>query len=392
MQKVQIKKQEKDGELDRMKVCVLTGTRAEYGLLKPIIEAIDKSKKLELSLIVASMHLSKEFGNTIDEIRKDGFGVNGIIHMLPSKDTSYAMASSIGEGITYMTKLFKKIKPDILLVLGDRTEALAGTITAVYSNITVAHIHGGDTTRDGLDESARHAITKFAHIHFPATEKSAECIRRLGEDKWRIHISGSPCLDTILYTKLYGKEELEKRLKLDLDKTTTLMIQHSVSTEPEKAEEQVTETLEAIKELKYQTVIIYPNSDAGGRKIIKKIKTYSILPFIITFKSLSHKEYLSLMKYSKVMVGNSSSGIIESSSFNLPVVNIGMRQEGRERANNVVDVEHNKEDIIKAIKDCLRMELTCENPYGYGHATKIIVKVLSSLKIDDRLMQKRITY
>jgi GDP/UDP-N,N'-diacetylbacillosamine 2-epimerase (hydrolysing) len=380
------------------KVCVLTGTRAEYGLLKPIIERIDSDKELKLSLLVAGMHLSKEFGNTIDEIKEEGFKIDGTIDMNPKEDKSYAMAFAIGEGIQKITSFFEKTKPDILLILGDRIEALAAAIAAAYCNIAIAHIHGGDTTKAGLDESARHAITKFAHIHFPATKKSAERIKKLGEDVSRIFVSGAPCLDTILNKNLFDKQELEKKLKIELQKPFILLVQHSVTTEPEDAGKQIRETLEAIKELKYQTIAIYPNSDTGGREIIRKIDEYSKkFSFIKNFKSLSHKEYLSLMKYANIMIGNSSSGIIESSSFKLPVINIGIRQEGRERTDNVIDVKPDKQQILSAVKKALSNEFkelisNCRNPYGNGKAAEIIVNTLSKIKIDKNLLQKKITY
>ncbi len=380
------------------KICVLTGTRAEYGLLKPIIERIDSDKELELILLVAGMHLSEEFGNTIDEIKMDGFKIDGTIDMNPKEDKSCAMAFAIGEGIQKITSFFEKTKPDILLILGDRIEALAATIAAAYCNIVIAHIHGGDTSKAGLDESARHAITKFAHIHFPATKTSAERIKKLGEDVSRIFVSGAPCLDTILNKKLFDKKELEKKLKIRLQKPFILLLQHSVTTEAEDAGKQIIETLEAIKKLEIQTIVIYPNSDTGGRVIIKKIDEYSKkFSFIETFKSLSHKEYLSLMKYADVMVGNSSSGIIESSSFKLPVINIGIRQEGRERSNNVIDVKPDKQQILNAIEKVLSKEFKesisqCKNPYGNGNAAEIITKTLSELKINKDFLQKKITY
>ena len=378
-------------------ICVLTGTRAEYGLLRPVMQAIKENPTLKLSIIVTGMHLSKEFGYSLNEIIKDGFKITKKVEMNPEEDTGFSMAKYIGKGIMGMADAFKIINLDILLVLGDRMESLAGVIAAAYMNIPVAHIHGGDSARAGLDESARHSITKFAHIHFPVTKKSKERISKLGEDDWRIFTVGAPCLDTILNTKLLTESEIEKKFNLNLKNPFILMVQHSVTTEPEKTEKQIIETLEAIKELGYQTIIIYPNSDAGGRKIISKIKKYENLLFIKTYENLSHKEYLSLLKYASVMMGNSSSGIIESSSFKLPVVNIGIRQEGRERANNVIDVGHNKEEIIKAIKKALSPEFKeqlkdCKNPYGDGKTGKRIAKILSEIKIDKGLLQKKIIY
>jgi len=362
------------------------------------MNAIKKDKMLKLSTIVTGMHLNKEFGYSINEIIKDGFEINARVRMDTVEDNNFCMATSIGKGIIGIAKEISKIKPDLLLVLGDRTEALAGTIAAAYMNTPIAHIHGGDSGRAGLDEPARHAITKFAHIHFPATKKSADRIIKMGEDKKNVFITGAPCIETILNEDLLTEKEIEKKIELDLQKPLILLIQHAVSTEPEKAKEQIIETLKAIEALKYQTVIIYPNSDAGGREIIKQIKRYQHLPYIKTYKNLLQKEYLSILKYSSVMLGNSSSGIIESSSFKTPVVNIGIRQEGRERAENVIDCDHKKDDIIKAVKKALYDEdfkkrvNTCENPYGKGKTSELIVKILKENYLNNDILKKKLTY
>lgn len=379
------------------KICVVTGTRAEYGVLKPIIKAIDKHPKLQLSLIVTGMHLSHEFGYSFKEIKDDGFNVDGIVKMNPEDDTGISMAKSVGKGVLGLSDVFDKIKPDIVLIIGDRIEALAAAISAAYMNIIVAHISGGDVTRAGLDESVRHAITKLSHIHFPSTKTSEGRVLKMGEDPWRVFKVGAPCLDTILHEKFLSRDELNKKFNLQNGRDFIVVLQHSVTTEIEKAESQITETLKAIKELGIQTLIIYPNSDAGGRKIISKIKEYEKLPFIRSYKNLPQKDYFSLLKHARALVGNSSSGIIESSSFKLPVVNIGIRQEGRERANNVIDVNHNRKEILKAMKKALSEEFkrelrNCVSPYGDGKTAQRITKVLSEIEIDKRLLQKRIAY
>ncbi|MBD3353927.1 MAG: UDP-N-acetylglucosamine 2-epimerase (hydrolyzing), partial [Candidatus Lokiarchaeota archaeon] len=267
-----------------------------------------------------------------------------------------------------------------------------------YMNILIAHIHGGDVTRGGLDESARHAITKFSHIHFPVTQRSAERIIKLGEDPWRITVVGSPSIDTIKNIKLLTKKEIEARFKISLKQPLILMIQHSISTEPEKARSQILETIKALKRIKINTIIIYPNSDSGSRTIIRELKKIQNLPFIQLYKSLDHRVYLSLLKNANVLIGNSSSGIIESSFLKTPVVNIGHRQEGRERSLNVIDVECNSIKIENAIqktlyeKSFLKRVAECNNPYGGGNASKLIVNKLVELKIDEKWFQKKITY
>ena len=380
------------------KICILTGSRAEYGLLKPVMTAIDAHSKLELNILVTGTHLSPEFGHTQDQILADGFEIKEKVDIISKDDSTLAMASAIGNGVEKTAIALSRVNPDIFMVLGDRYEILAGVVAAAYMNIPVAHIHGGDSTRGGLDESARHAITKFAHIHFPATQKSAERILKLGEDSWRVSVVGAPALDTILNMPLLPKQEIVRKYGLNSNKPLIILLQHSVSTEPETAGMQIMETLEAIKELKHQTIIIYPNSDAGGRKIIRQIEKYLFLPFIKAFKSLPQIEYLSLLKFASVMVGNSSSGIIESSSFKLPVVNIGIRQEGRERSGNVIDVNHDRKNIIESIQMALydkefREQVNqSKNPYGDGKASQKIAEKLSEIRLKKRLLQKKITY
>lgn len=380
------------------KISVVTGTRAEYGLLYPVIKAIEVHPDLKLSLVVTGMHLSHEFGYTVNEIEKDGFAIDERVDMLLSSDTPDAMATSIGLGIIGMTRTWEHLKPDIILVLGDRVEPLAAAISGAYTNIPVAHVHGGDTGKGGLDESARHAITKFAHIHFPATDRSAERIIRMGEDEWRVHTVGSPALDVILNLPLLSSEAIEEKFGLDLSRPLVLALQHPVTTQVKEAAGQMRVTLEAIAEMGYPTILIYPNSDAGGRSMIGEIKKYESHSFINTFKSLPRSEYLSLMNVASVMVGNSSSALIDAPSFGLPAVNIGIRQSGRERGMNVIDVGHNKRDIMKAMQKALTdqefsSELsTCENPYGDGKAGPRIAEVLSKLRITPQLLQKKINY
>ncbi len=383
----------------RKKITIITGTRAEYGLLCPVMRAIESCSKLKMSLIVTGTHLSHEYGYTINEIQKDGFRVDAIVDMLLSNDTGAAMAKSLGICIIGITQALEQIQPDIVLVLGDRGEPLAGAIAAAHMNITIAHIHGGDSTSGGcIDENIRHSITKFAHIHFAATEESAGRIKRLGEEPWRIHIVGAPGLDTILNTELIPREQLIKTFSLHAKEPLLLAVQHPVTTQPENAGEEMRITLEALAELKIQTILVYPNSDAGGRSMIEVIKEYEHLPFLHTFKSLSHTEYISLMNVSNALVGNSSSGIIEAPSFHLPVVNIGIRQEGRQRTDNMIDVVHDKKKIIEAVNKALYDKIfkqrvhECINPYGDGKASSRIVDVLAEIEIDKKLIQKKITY
>lgn len=380
----------------KRKILYISGTRADYGLMKYTLKEIEKHPKLELEIVVTGMHLMPEFGTTINEIKSDGFKTH-VVDAIYEKDNKESMALFIGKFIQLFTKKISQIKPDIILLLGDRAEMLAGAIVGSYLTIPVAHVHGGDITST-VDEIARHAITKFAHIHFPATEKSAERIIKMGEDPSNVFVVGAPGLDSILNEKLIEPEELSKKYKLNLSEPILLVIQHPVTTEINNAPNQIKETLDAILELKYQTILIYPNADAGGRRMIKVIRKYEKYPFIKVFKNIPHKEYISLMRIASVIVGNSSSGIIEAPSFGLPAVNIGTRQEGRERAENVIDVDYNKGQIKSAIEKALydedfkRKVKSCKNPYGDGKAGLRIAEILSKIEINNKLLQKKLTY
>lgn len=378
---------------------MVTGTRAEYGVLQYVLRAIQAKPELKLLLIVTGMHLSHEFGYTASETAKDGFEIAATVEMMPANDTLQAMAESVGQGIIGMSKTWAQLKPDIILVTGDRTEPLAAAISGAYMNIPIAHIHGGDSSMGGLDEYARHAITKFAHIHFPATQKSAERIIRMGEDEWRVHMVGSPALDAILNEPLLPHEQVIQKFDIDASKPLILLVQHPVTTETDKAREQITESLEAVAHLRYPVILLYPNADAGGRRMIEIIKDYEKeYSFIKTFKSLPRREYLSLLRIANVLVGNSSSGVIDAPSFGLPAVNIGSRQEGRERGDNIIDVGHDHKEIASAIEKALTDEQflsvvkKCRNPYGDGKASIRIAEILSNIEITQELLQKKITY
>lgn len=378
-------------------ICVITGTRAEYGLLQPVMKAIRAAKGLNLSLIVTGMHLSGEHGRTVDLIVKDGFEIHERVDMLLRGDDCAAMAKSIGIGVTGIAQALARIRPDVVLVLGDRMEALAGAIAAAYMNIVVAHIHGGDRARAGLDDSARHAITKFAHIHFPATETSAERIRKMGERPEHVFVVGAPGLDTILSEAPMARSALARRLGIGTDGELLVVIQHPVTTQHDQAAAQMRETMEAVKALRIGAVAIHPNSDAGGREMASVIEEYAGLPFVKTFRNIDRPTFINLLRHAAVLVGNSSCGVIESASFHLPVVNVGIRQEGRERSVNVLDVGHERSAIAAAVRTALgkafrRKVARCRNPYGDGRASERIVRTLRKIRLTDDLIQKQITY
>ncbi len=379
------------------KVCVITGTRAEYGLLKPILERIRSSRSLRLSLIATGMHLAREFGNTVELILADGFPVDARVDMLLSGDTPQAMAKSLGVGIYGIAQALEEIKPEVVLVLGDRVEALAGASAGFLSGLAVAHVHGGDVAR-GLDEPMRHAITKLSHLHFAATSKSRERLIKMGERPEHVFQVGAPGLDVILKERLLSQREVRRRFGLKPHERPLLVVQHPLTTEPDRARDQMLITLGAIKSLGERTFLIYPNADAGGRAMIEAIREHEGLPFLTTFVNLPRREYLSLLKMARVLVGNSSSGIIEAPAFRIPAVNIGERQAGRERSTNIIDVPHREEEILRAIRKAARDRAflkrveTCHNPYGDGRAGERIARILKRVSLDESLLAKSLTY
>ncbi len=379
------------------RICVITGTRAEYGLLRPVMVEIRKSG-LQLGVIVGGMHLSHEFGNSYQLIEQDGFDIAARVDMLFSGDNHGAMVKSIGIGIYGMAQALESLNPDVVLVLGDRVEAFAGAVSGAGLNKVVAHLHGGEVTRGGLDESMRHATSKFAHVHFVATERSRARLIKMGERSDTIHQVGAPSLDTILTQKLYGLEHLKEELGIPLKKPFLVIVQHPVSTEADASGMHMKETLEAVRKVDHQAIVVYPNSDSGGRRMIEVIESYRGEPWLHIFRNLSYTTYVSVLKHAAVLIGNSSSGIIEAPSFHVPVVNIGPRQAGRERSTNVIDVPPARGEIQNAIHRALhdtefqsRVQ-ACVNPYGDGTASRRLVQVLRELRIDLQLLQKQLTY
>ena len=375
-------------------VCVVTGTRAEYGLLRPIMRRIRESPSLALQVVAAGMHLAREFGRTADLIEQDGFPVDARVDMLFGDDTGAAMAKGVGVGIYGFVQAFETLAPDIVLVLGDRVEPFAAAIAAGFLRLPLAHIHGGDTAGGGFDEYMRPAITRFAHLHFAATAKSRERLIPLGEREEFVFLVGAPGLDEAVEMSLLSRVEIERAFGLPADRPFLLIVQHPVSTEADAAEEQMRETLEAVKALGVSAVVLYPNSDAGGRAMIEVIKEYEGLPSVRVFRNLERTQYLSLLAAAGVLIGNSSSGMIESAYFKVPVVNIGSRQQGRERSGNVLDVDHDRASIARAIQTALvdpafrERVRTCANPYGDGKASQRIVDILSTIPLDHRLLDK----
>ncbi|ELY33797.1 UDP-N-acetyl-D-glucosamine 2-epimerase [Natrialba magadii ATCC 43099] len=360
------------------------------------MEAIQNHDDLTLSIVATGMHLSPQHGMTVEKIREDGFSIDREVLMQLSGDSETAMAKSLGIGTASLADAFESLDPDVVLLLGDRDEALAGALAASHMNIPVAHVHGGDSAHGAMiDESIRHAITKFSHIHFPASERSAERIKKLGEESWRITIAGAPGLDDILAGEYEDPESVLQKYDLDPDRRLLMVLQHPVTTQPDAAGEQMAATLDAVESTEAQAVIIYPNSDAGSNQMIDEIESRSFGADVRTFRNMPRKEYLGLMAATDVMVGNSSSGIIEAPSFDLPVVDIGPRQRGRERTQNTFSAEHESEQIREKIYQCLNegvLDENQDNPYDYGGAGSRICERIRTINIDENILRKKLTF
>jgi len=380
-------------------ICAITGSRSEYGILRPVLLEIKKNSELNLSLIVTGMHLSEQHGHTIDEIISDEFPVNAIVEMTLDGSGGSTMAKSTGIGIIGMSQALQQIKPDIILIVGDRCEVLAASVSAIYMNIPIAHIHGGDKSSGGhADDSIRHAISKMAHIHFPVSEESYERLLKLGEEEFRTFYVGSPIVDTIKNIVYLSRKDIFRKYNLNPEEKMILLVQNPVTYEYIQAGEQLTKTLSALKEVNIQTLLVYPNSDMGSKEMINVIKEFDKFDFLRTIKNINHKDFLNLMKYSDLFIGNSSSALIESPFFGTPVVDIGSRQKGRERAENVLHAEYDEIDILDKINRSLYDEehilkcRNCSNPYDKGGASVRIASVLAEIEINNKLLVKEITY
>lgn len=380
----------------KRKIAYITGTRADFGLMTSVLRAIEKSDKLALQLYVTGMHLMSDFGNTIDHVKKQ-FSNLKIIPATFTSDDRFGMARFTGEYLQQLVEVLSIDKPDFVLVLGDRVEMLCTALACVYLGIPSAQLHGGERTAT-VDEIARHAITKLVSLHFVATSESAKRVKMLGEEEWRIRIVGAPALDVILNERLSSREDLFQKLSIDLKEKVILVAQHPVSEQVKEASEQMEETLDAVESFNLQVVVVYPNADAGGREMIKVIERKRNNPKFHIFPSLEYRDFLVLEKEVSVMVGNSSAGMIESSFFHTPVVNIGIRQKGRQRSGNVIDVDHNRRMIIVAIEKSLNDQVYLaklqkfKTFWGDGHTSDKVVKILSEINFNDKLLSKRLIY
>ena len=379
----------------KRKITVTTGTRSEYGILHNILKKIDSNKNLELILIVAGMHFSKKHGNTWMQIINDGLKINAKVKMIPKGNTPYHMSKALGKGIIEFSEIFQKYIPDVNVILGDRDEALASALAASHMNIPNAHIHGGEKTQ-GIDEYNRHALTKISNFHFAATKKSQERIIKMGENPKNVIFTGSPSIDNIVEENFATKEEIELKYNLKFSGKQILLIQHPVTSQYKESKKQILNTLNAVVSLKHPIIVIAPNSDAGNKEIFDVLNEFKKkFKFIKLYPSIPRYDYLGLLNNCSILIGNSSSGLIEGEYFNMPVINIGIRQKGRERGVNVIDIENPSIDKIRKVVINSLKEKNKEKKsfmYGKGNASEKIVKFLEKVKIDETTIQKQILY
>jgi GDP/UDP-N,N'-diacetylbacillosamine 2-epimerase (hydrolysing) len=377
-------------------VAVLTGGRMTYGYSRPVLRLIERDAGLRYSLIVTNQHLLPTFGYSVDDIERDGFEISDRIYMTLDGYTPATMCKSLGVLLLGITDAFVRLGPDVVLVVGDRGEHLVGAIAAAHMNIPVGHIQAGERSGN-IDGMTRHAITRFAHLHFASGPDAAERLRRMGEEEFRIHLTGAPQLDELVNGEVASKEELAERFRLDPDEPFLLVVQHPVTEEFGEGVRQMAETLEAVCELGYQTVLIFPNNDAGSEDVRRMIERYH-RPFMRVERNVSRRYYAGLMRSASAIVGNSSSAVIEAPAFQLPAVNVGSRQRDRARAANVIDVDYDRSAIADAIRRALSPEFRSaleglESPYlSDGRAAERIVEILRDVPIDERLLKKQIAY
>ncbi len=377
------------------RVGLVTAARSDYGIYRPVIHRIKADPGLDLQLFVTGMHLSEEFGMTVDEIERDGHVIADRVPMLLSSDSPEGIAESMGLGTIGFARSFGRSRPDILVVLGDRFEMMSAVTAAMPFAMPVAHIHGGESTEGLIDEAIRHSITKMSHLHFTSTEAYRDRVVQMGEEPWRVTVSGAPGLDNLNEFSPLDKKKLEDLLGLTLDKAPLLVTFHPVTLEYEDTEYHITQLLEALDQLKMPVVFTFPNADTSGRVIIRAVEQYTIRrDDAVVLPSLGTRVYFSLMGHAFAMVGNSSSGIIEAASFGLPVVNIGSRQAGRHRGANVMDSGYETGSILKAVAratdETFRKNIAgMVNPYGDGRASERIVKVLKSVDLGRELVMKK---
>lgn len=375
-------------------ISVVTVGRSDWGLYLPILEAIRSAPDLQLHLIASGAQLVASHGRTDETIAADGFTIHDRVQMLLASDSPAAIAASMGLGTIGFAQVYERVRPDLLLVLGDRFEMHAAALAAVPLRIPIAHVHGGEVTAGAIDDALRHAITKYSHLHFASTDCHARRIIQLGEEPWRVTVSGAPGLDQLRRLRLLSAEELSAKLGIALDVPPLLVTQHPVTLQSEQAARQADALLEVLSSQNRPIIITRPNADTRNTEILERLERFAAARSHVRLVSnLGTLGYFSLMKCAAAMAGNSSSGIIEAASFQLPVVNIGLRQQGRPRSGNVIDCGDSASEIRTALDRALSAEFRehcrgVQNIYGDGHAAGRIVQVLRTTEFNERLLIK----
>jgi GDP/UDP-N,N'-diacetylbacillosamine 2-epimerase (hydrolysing) len=378
---------------DVRRIVSITGSRADYGLMEPVHRAISASESLELHLIVTGMHLLPDFSSSLAQVRADRLGELHEVNMVLGKDSGRAMAQSVGHGLVGIAALLDELKPDIMLLQGDRGEMLAGAIAAAHMNIAIVHMSGGDFS-GSIDDSVRNAISKFAHFHLTNCAASTRRLIAMAESPARIVEVGDPALDQVRTTDFLPLNQLASELALPPGQPFLIATLHPVTDEADQSASQMTTLLEALAELGMTTIFTYPNSDHGGRAMRDVLESWRGQSFLRIEPNLGSRRYLSLLRHAGAMVGNSSSGFFEAPSFKIPVVNIGTRQQNRLRASNIVDAECNRADILRALRYALtdgafRSALaSCKSPYGDGRTAERAVDILRRLQLGPALITK----
>jgi UDP-hydrolysing UDP-N-acetyl-D-glucosamine 2-epimerase len=378
-------------------IAVVTGSRGEYGYIRPILKELERTREPAYHLIATNLHLLPEFGFSIEEIERDGFVIGDRLYMALDGYTPSSMSKSLGVCLMGMADILSRVRPDYVLLAGDRGEQLMAAIAAAHMNIPVAHIQAGELSGN-IDGTVRHAITRFAHLHFASSEEAAERLRRMGEEPFRIHVTGAPQLDDLMNGHFAAPEEVASLMRLDLSRPVVLFVQHPVTEEYRQTAAHLRETLDALSALALQTVAVFPNNDAGNAEIRRLLEQHR-WPSMRIERNLPRALFAGLMNIASVMVGNSSSALIEAPAFKLPAVNIGTRQRGRQRGGNVIDVANDRRAIRQAIEQALapgfrkRLKAKCDNPYaGDGQVSRRILEVLRTTPITEALLKKQLSY
>src|ERR1700683_5236588 len=377
----------------KRKIAAITTSRADYGHLYWPLRDLSENGNVDLKIIALGSHLSPEFGNTFQEIVNDGFTIDSRIECLLSSDTDVGMAKTIGVATLGLADLLGQMRPDVLLLIADRYEMLSPASVALALRIPIAHIEGGEVSEGAIDDAVRNALTKLSHIHFTSTLAARNRVIAMGEEEWRVHRAGAPSLDHLRRRPLLTREKVEERLALDLQRPTVLVVNHPMTIARDTLQE-ADALFAALENLTDQILFCYPNADAGSRALIDRTQSFiARRGHGKIYTNLDSVTYLSLLAQFDVLVGNSSSGIMESASFALPTVNVGLRQQGRERARNVIDAAPDAASILAAIAKAKSVEFrrTLEgmnNPYGEGVASEKIVEVLTAIPLGEELLMK----